>query len=628
MIKAGTVILALLLILVAGSNAVSIYVAFFSEDERFNRQIEHQLSDVAKSHAERIDDYFNERKQDARFLEGSNRVRELLKSELSSEDFAAVADVDIKSRIVQKEIDNYLKANPKLTADDLWNLSEFREIAIRPVGETGYTTPLNLDDMVVIAHKHPAFDGLDINTLKEKQKEIYAITMKGVEEGYAEGFYNWTEPDGEVNRKFTNILIVPTRTADGKRVGLSTSTYVEEYKSIKEVPAEVDEHLKSFVKTRGYENMFLVSPDGYLIYVTGGGEGLGRKLERGGLDYALDIAFSGAPQNPEVIGPFFIGSDDSLYTGAVSPVYDRGELLGTVVLISGMEPINTIVTNQSGFGESGEIYLVNDDGFLISPLKHYDFDLRVQSVETECVDKCLKDFEEYGVSETDELILHTQDLFTHLNYRGALVLGTHAHITGPRWCLVAEISKEELFEIPRRGRLREEGIFNLSLSMLYMLVAGILKVLVDRKYVIKPQSDEQIAYEKGQIPRFFGELGFKYSFFIALAFSGVYFSTATLLFKDLKTYYYASIPALLTLVAASLLFMYSFKLKRSRARRFSLAGSGLIVLFNIIWIPVGQYAFIVDNLPHTHYLFTIALEFLGFVFLLLSLREVAYDNKS
>ena len=121
-----------------------------------------------------------------------------------------------------------------------------------------------------------------------------------------------------------------------------------------------------------------------------------------------------------------------------APVSDeKGTVLGVVVIRISMNELNKITTDRTGLGETGEIYIINKEGYMITPSRFINDTSLKQKVDTENAGNCFGDIEKYGTQE------HGHDVALSQNYQGTPVLGVHAHIYEMNWCLLAEMSEEE-----------------------------------------------------------------------------------------------------------------------------------------------------------------------------------------
>ncbi|MCK5768221.1 MAG: PAS domain S-box protein [Candidatus Atribacteria bacterium] len=140
------------------------------------------------------------------------------------------------------------------------------------------------------------------------------------------------------------------------------------------------------------------------------------------------------------IKDLYISSHNQRKTIAFStPIFstENTEFLGAIIFRVSPEVLFQITTNRTGLGQTGEVYLVNSDGYMITPSRFIDDVILKQKVD-------LKHIE--GISLTDPstaLLKKMADIVT--DYRGKDVLRVHAHIPEMSWSLVAEIDNKEAF---------------------------------------------------------------------------------------------------------------------------------------------------------------------------------------
>ena len=150
-----------------------------------------------------------------------------------------------------------------------------------------------------------------------------------------------------------------------------------------------------------------------------------------------------------------------------APVFDEDRvLLGVVVARVPIEILNKITTDRTGLGETGEIYLINKDGYMITPSRFVNDTFLKQKVETENA----RDY--FGEHEHEGVI--------YKNYMGTEVLGAYAHVMDMRWCLRAEIDVEDAFAPVTRLTQTLLSIF-----ALVSVLGLILSILITRS-VIRP----------------------------------------------------------------------------------------------------------------------------------------------
>ncbi len=135
-----------------------------------------------------------------------------------------------KSRDVARQIEMYLAARPPMTIEEMREDPQLREIVVQPVGTTGYTTlidPVNAD---IIIHKYPGQEK-NLDSLETILPTFWTLLKTSVF-GSVQGYYDWLEVDGSINKKYASV--VPVNTGDGKILNLWATTYISEFS----MPAE------------------------------------------------------------------------------------------------------------------------------------------------------------------------------------------------------------------------------------------------------------------------------------------------------------------------------------------------------------------------------------------------------
>jgi len=121
-----------------------------------------------------------------------------------------------------------------------------------------------------------------------------------------------------------------------------------------------------------------------------------------------------------------------------APVISSGEFLGVIVANLDAKELFKITLDRTGMGETGEIYLVNRDFYMVSPSRFKDDLVLKHKVETLNAINGLKHRDKEDISWHKEITVFP-------DYRGVNVLGTHAYIPAMQWALLAEIDEKEAF---------------------------------------------------------------------------------------------------------------------------------------------------------------------------------------
>ena len=240
------------------------------------------------------------------------------------------------------------------------------------------------------------------------------------------------------------------------RKRLDSSERLPQYSRVHE---DLHPLLRRFIEERGYYDLFLIDPEGNVIYSVDKEDDFGTNLRSGpwrdtGLAQVFrealampggEVAFVDfAPYEPSA------GAPASFAAGTVSD--GSGELLGIFALQTPSEPVNEIMHFTSGMGETGETYLVGEDRLMRSDSRFSESSSILKTkVDNSSVTNALE-----GQSGIHEI----------LDYRDVSVLSAYVPLAlnSSHWAVIAEIDTEEVL-----GRARVVRAWVQAISV----VAGI-----------------------------------------------------------------------------------------------------------------------------------------------------------
>ena len=208
---------------------------------------------------------------------------------------------------------------------------------------------------------------------------------------------------------------------------------------------EIDPFFRGYVHALGYYDVFLIGPDGRVLYTEARESDLGESLDRGQLSQSgLAQAWREAMRGETVFVDFspYAPSNDEPAAFLARPVHEQDKILGVVALQVSLERLNALLAERSGMGQSGETYLVGPDNLMrsdsfLDPVNRTVMasfaNPTLGSVDTRATDQSLQ-------GNTDSEII--------LDYMGNPVLSayTPVDIGKVRWALLAEIDEQEAFE--------------------------------------------------------------------------------------------------------------------------------------------------------------------------------------
>ncbi len=194
---------------------------------------------------------------------------------------------------------------------------------------------------------------------------------------------------------------------------------------------EWQERINGILDTAIHEDfieVFILNKDGKIIKST--------SKEHVGLDKSTDSYFIYGKEKTYIKDFYYSETFGKNLFTISSPILDENskELLGVLVVRIDKIDINEITLDRTGLGETGETYLINQDGFMITDSRFSEEStVLTQKVDTQGSKHC------FGHAEEEHIA------FVYPDYRGITILGAHTNIEETDWCLLAEIDAEEVF---------------------------------------------------------------------------------------------------------------------------------------------------------------------------------------
>nr|WP_298683199.1 methyl-accepting chemotaxis protein [uncultured Dongia sp.] len=217
---------------------------------------------------------------------------------------------------------------------------------------------------------------------------------------------------------------------------------------------------RTYAETRGYYDIFLISPTGDVVYSYTKEPDYGTNLASGpwkesGLAAVWRKINDGNGAVMEAFADFapYAPSSNVAASFIATPVKRGEKLIGTLVFQMPVARINAVMQRAEGMGQSGETYIVGADHMMRSDsrfLKPGETSILVQEVKTASVDAALSG--QTGVAEV-------------MDYRGIWVQSAYKPITfqGITWAIIAEIDSDEVFAAAHETRNYIIGIGLLAL---------------------------------------------------------------------------------------------------------------------------------------------------------------------
>ena len=294
---------------------------------------------------------------------------------------------------------------------------------------------------------------------------------------------SWHQLDGDPEETLQRLYIAdnphPTGSKENLDAASDGSAYSAEHR-------RYHPWFRQFLKERGYYDIFLFDLDGNLIYTVFKELDYATNLARGRYrDTDLGNAFRAARDNTSPgFQAFFDFRPYAPSHGAPAsfistPILDDdGRALGVLTFQMPIDRLNAVVQQTAGLGETGQTYLVGDDGLMRTDSRFADeTTILAQEVESAAVQAALRG--EHGT--VDGVDLGGDD---------ALIAYNFIDFAGTRWAMLAEMARDEI--------LAPAGTLALRLSAICLAALAGLAVLgwLLARDVVRPLADMVSAVDR------------------------------------------------------------------------------------------------------------------------------------
>lgn len=156
-----------------------------------------------------------------------------------------------------------------------------------------------------------------------------------------------------------------------------------------------------------------------------------------GIDKSLDEFFINGRENTYIKDAYYQKDEGEQLLAVSTPMVDAdtNKPLGILAARVELGGLNKIVTDRTGLLNTGEIYIVNKDGYMITPSRFVSETFLKQKIDTEnfrtCISNKGKKCETPNVSP---------------NYLGKMVLSSCEYVPEMDWVLIGEIDAGEAFK--------------------------------------------------------------------------------------------------------------------------------------------------------------------------------------
>jgi Signal transduction histidine kinase len=223
----------------------------------------------------------------------------------------------------------------------------------------------------------------------------------------------------------------------------------------------------------GADDIYLVGPDGRVVFSTARGPDFGADLEsEEWRDTVLGRTANSAlvTLGIEQSDLEFYGPESVPATFLASPVFSEGRLRGLIVLQVGAADLNRVVSDTTGLGETGEMVVVseqNDEIVVVAPTRHDPDAAFTRKISRE------------GNQSTAirESVDGHYGAGLGIDYRGKRVVASWQYLPALRWGVVVKIDADEAFApIAALGRL------STIIAAITVVLASVAAWLVARSF--------------------------------------------------------------------------------------------------------------------------------------------------
>ncbi len=190
---------------------------------------------------------------------------------------------------------------------------------------------------------------------------------------------------------------------------------------------EVNQRIKTIIETHEeISRISILDKEGIII---------ASSREGTGIDKSTDEIFLKGKESA-FISDLHLSLFTNKYVLSVSaPILLNKQFAGILIInFDADKELFQVTINRTGLGQTGEAYLVNKDGYMISPSRFIDEVILKQKVD-------LRYIEHFESSDTPP----KAEIDTVKDYRGIEVLSVDIHLPEMDWCLIAEIDTQEAF---------------------------------------------------------------------------------------------------------------------------------------------------------------------------------------
>jgi len=241
----------------------------------------------------------------------------------------------------------------------------------------------------------------------------------------------------------------------------TTDALIQEDAESQKLLSDLVSYMKEFLASNpGSVEYFITDMSGKIIAST--------DEKHGGIDRSKDEYFLEGKKGFHIKDVYLSDVTEKIGFVISGPLYsDTKEVLGVFGIRYGMDALNAITADRVGLGETGEIYIVNKDGIIITESRHEKDVVLKRKCESMPVKLWRAQKQEMGG--------------TYPDYRGQLVLGASMGInlakqfSGLDWVILAEIDDDEAY-----APIQKLGLAILILGLVISFIIALIAYFIAR----------------------------------------------------------------------------------------------------------------------------------------------------
>jgi len=300
-----------------------------------------------------------------------------------------------------------------------------------------------------------------LNNMSETMNKNLLVALRDTRKVTIENYFGEKKGDIETLADITEIQNAMEDFNIAFKTGIDSPVYKQAWEFY-------EDFISNYVGDDRYYDLFLINMNGDVVYTYARESDLGANINAGTLSNSgLAEAFKGGQKGYTVADYTFYDPSQGQAAFFGYPIAANGKLIGVLGLQISDAGIAEIMQVQSGLGESGETYLIGNDGFMRSESRFS---------EESTIGEIKVENDSYRYTFEGKTGFHIVD-----DYRGVAVLSAYTplDIEGLEWGLLAEIDDEEAFRSKRSSEL-ESIILNIILvgivvAVAYILASGIVR---------------------------------------------------------------------------------------------------------------------------------------------------------